>query len=263
MSEKNPLERTLHQKSERELTPEELKEKILDPSRLPTHEEIAQAFESKGSYLEKYLDWNKFRVRIVQELSTAELLNEEFLEALGDYLSQRAKEFGATENEPLIILEVGAGNGRLTHFLQQKLEERMPGKIKVIATDSGEKGIKTTFPVQPLEQKAALKAYKPKIVICSWMPIDKDWTADFRATDNVEEYILIGEPNTGSSGDKWRTWGAFDKNEEPEKINQLPPYEADGFERSDIKHVSEHQITLADEPGDYDHSRTTSFKRKK
>ena len=109
------------QQPERELTPEELQEKLRDPHFLPTHEQITKAFRSRD-------EWHKFCFD--EEKPVFEFFNEEYLNAFADYFVSKIQEHGASEEKPLVILEIGAGNGRLSHFLQQKLEERAPGQKK-------------------------------------------------------------------------------------------------------------------------------------
>ena len=237
----------------KELSPQEIREKLKDPSYLPTHREIDRTFKSKD-FISR--EWSDFCFD--EQNPVFEFLNEEFLNAFSDYLSQRAKELGASEEAPITVLEVGAGNGRLTYFLQKKLEERLPGQVKVVASDSGKWGIKTAFPVDVIEHKEALKKYKPKIVVFSWMPYGEDYTADMRAETSVEEYLLIGETDGGCCGNEWETWGSSYGNDE-----EVPPYKADGFMRSDLEDLSSQQICRTDQPSQgYYHSSTVSFERK-
>jgi hypothetical protein len=246
-------------KPERELRPDELREKMRDPNFLPTHEDIYRAFESEGYRLEEWIN-----LCYNEENPVFEFLNEEFITAFSNYLAQRVESLGASEDSPITILEVGAGNGRLSHFLQQKLESILPGKVKIVATDSGEWSLKTAFPVETISHKEALEKHKPKIVVFSWMPLQEDVTDDFRAGESVEEYILIGETDGGCCGDEWRTWGqSWSFDEEEEGKEKVAPYIADGFERENIYDVSDHQICRTDKPGNYYHSRTTSFRRKR
>jgi len=260
MSIENPFDKPpVPPQPEKELTPEELREKLRDPSYLPTHEDISRAFKAEGLFSR---EWHDFCFD--EENPIFEFLNEEHLSAFGDYLSQRAEALGASEDSPVTILEVGAGNGRLSHFLQQKLEAKLPGKVKVVATDSGEWSLKTAFPVETIGHREALEKYKPKIVVFSWMPYGADFTDDFRAAESVDEYILIGETDGVCCGDEWRTWGqSWSFDEEGEEKEKVAPYIADGFERENLEDVSAHQICRTDQPGQYYHSSTTSFKRKK
>jgi len=245
--------KTFLSNSERELTPEELKERLRDPNILPTHEQITKAF----------IDWGDLRgFCFDKENKVFEFFNEEYLNAFADYFVSRINEYSANKERPLIILEIGAGNGRLSHFLEQKLEERIPKQTKVIATDSDTWALKKDFPVEQLKHDEAMKKYNPDIVIFSWMPYREDSSKDIRKVKSVQEYILIGETDEGCCGDEWETWGqswAMDEDYEGEKT---PLYELDGFKRENLDDLSELQICRTDDPGDYFHSRTVSFKRK-
>jgi hypothetical protein len=227
MSEKFPFEKIPEEpmeevEKEEELTPEEIREKLEDPFYLPTREEIFKAF-----YEEAWERWYEFCNK--EDDPVFEFWNKEYIDAFSEYLIQRAKEFQSTKEKPLQILEVGAGNGKLTHFLKEQFEKKKIENIVIRATDSGEwmkprEGISQIitphFPVEILDYKEALEKYKPDVVICSWMPYEEDWTADFRATDSLKEYILIGEKDGGCCGHPWETWGAnpsyISRGEKPE-----------------------------------------------
>lgn len=255
--EQSPFERP-------ELSPRELREKMNDPAFLPTVGEITKAFESQGRDRFSDSEWHKFCFD--ENKPVFEFLNEEFLNSLSDYLSKRVDELGATADKPLVILEVGAGNGRLTHFLEQKLNERVSGKIKIVATDSGKWEIQPTFPVENIEQNEALKKYQPQVVVSCWMCYGEDWTADFRAADSVQEYLIIGETDGGCVGDESKTWGysygTYDDEGNYVERTEPAPYEADGFERVNLYDDVTHQVCRTDEPGHYYHSATVSFRRK-
>ena len=260
MSERSPFDKPpIPSQSERGLTPDELREKLRDPSYLPTHEDIGHAFKSEEIFS---YEWHRFCLD--KDNPIFEFLNEEYVNAFSDYLSQRVESLGASEDSPITILEVGAGNGRLSHFLQQRLEAKFPGKVKMIATDSGEWSLKTAFPVETIGHKEALQKYQPKIVVFSWMPYQEDVTDDFRAAESVDEYLLIGETDSGCCGDEWRTWGQSQSiDEEGEGKEKVAPYIADGFERETLEDASAQQVCRTDVPGRYYHSKTTSFRRKK
>ncbi|KAL7578290.1 hypothetical protein ACA910_012703 [Epithemia clementina (nom. ined.)] len=96
---------------------------------------------------------------------------------------------------------------------------------KVLATDNGSWGVskRASTGMEKLDYKQALKKYcqvddvsdqqpiqrrRQVIVLCSWMPMNEDWTAEFRKySPTVQEYILIGECDDGQCGDNWATWG--------------------------------------------------------
>lgn len=249
------------QQPERELTPDELRERLRDPNFLPNHEQITKTF------IDDWHEWYKFCFD--KENPVFELFNDEYLNAFADYFVGRIQETGANKKRPLVILEIGAGNGRLSHFLQQKLEERAPGQTKVVATDSKAWTLKSDFPVEQLNHDDAMKKYSPDIVVFSWMPYKEDSTKDIRKFDSVQEYILIGETD-GNCGDAWETWGQSwlcDEDDKDDKDDEdgekIPPYEADGFEKEDLGNLSKLQICRTDDPGSYYHSRTVSFRKKK
>ena len=115
--------------------------------------------------------------------------------------------------------------------------------------------------IEQLNHNEAIKKYQPEIIICSWMPYQKDFSKDFRSQKSVKEYLLIGETDDGCCGDDWETWGCSWRLNNKSK-NQIPPYENDGFKRTDLDKLSALQSCRTDQPGDYYHSKTVSFKRK-
>lgn len=171
-----------------------------------------------------------------------EIFTEEYIDALANYVLSRLQEYGAIIDNPLVILELAAGNGRLTHFLRQKLQTKSPGLAHLIASDSHSLKIQPLFPVLIATQLEALEIYRPHIIITSWMPQNKDFSADIRATSSVLEYILIGEIDSNCCGDRWSTWGNLD----PSATVQEPliaPYRADGFQRVEIQNLTDMQFS--------------------
>ena len=109
-------------------------------------------------------------------------------------------------SSPLRVLEVGAGDGRLTHHLGVALAG---APIELVATDSFERGLAAAAPVLPVACDAAVAdpAFAPDVVLCCWMPLGADWTPNFRAQRSVRHYVLIGEVDDGCCGLPWQTWG--------------------------------------------------------
>lgn len=202
------------------------------------------------------------------ESQTYELLTREYLEALAQYIISQWLNTVQTDERPITILEVGAGNGRLSHFLGEILETQAPGRFSCIATDKGSNKIIPVFPVEELPQKEAVEKYNPQIVISSWMPPKKDFTADWR-TVGVDEYILIGEPELCGTEESW----GFDNSKHHEsdddllsqtkKTDSAPICEQEGYEMTYLADLQKFQICRTDW-GDSDfgsrHSITTSFK---
>ncbi len=230
---------------------DQLRENLKNPDFLPTYVEIKQAFsndEESDSFF-----YNK-------ESPVFELLNEEYLNLLANYFVESVEAYGENKDNPFVILEVGAGDGRLSHFLRNKLEEKIPGKTKVIATDSGEWDIKKHFPVEALGHVKAMEKYNPDVVVCSWMPLGEDFSKDIRKCDRVKEYILIGD--SSCCGDEWETWGrdwTGDKSKE-----EITLYEKDGFEKVELLDFRRLQFCRTDSISYalLNHSETVSFRRK-
>lgn len=185
-----------------------------------------------------------------------ELLSKEYIVGLGAYLAQRVEELGGTNERPLMILETGAGDGRLTHFLRVSLESLSPGKSHLVATDKGQMKIPIHHPVEVLDYREALQKYHPTIVITSWMPPRQDWTPAYRKTASVQEYLLIGEPDGNVCG-SFATWG-----EKPDyRPVCRPAYQRDGFEMFFLEQVTANQFMRQDNPNQYCCSATIAFRR--
>ncbi len=245
------------------------REMLRDPNYLPTHSAIQAAFGTTTNPLtpDWCRDWWDFcrgNYRDEEGVLVFELLNEEYLEALVDYLVERFELYEAGTDFPIKILEVGAGNGRLTHFLSEKLEQRAPGLFNIVATDSGEWRLQPDFEVEKLNHQQALEKYRPHIVIMSWMPANTDLTKDFRACDSVWEYILIGEADSNTCGHPWETWGTVTiEMWNTEQEEDTPLHEAEGFLKVDLNELSYLQMCRSDTPINYDGSisSTVSFRR--
>uniref|UniRef100_A0A7S0RVG8 Uncharacterized protein n=1 Tax=Pyramimonas obovata TaxID=1411642 RepID=A0A7S0RVG8_9CHLO len=128
----------------------------------------------------------------------------------------------------LRVLELGAGDGRLTHHLAESLRQlqdrdELPNQssvaahgksspwVDVCACDSGLRGLHKASPVgervELMDYTKALELHQPHLVICCWQPMGTDWTKEVRATTSVQEYLLIGETDDGICGRPWETWG--------------------------------------------------------
>jgi hypothetical protein len=238
---------------------EDLVAKLKDPHFLPSFSELSEqlnqlSFNNQKPWLELI---NDPRHRVF------EFLTKEYVNALSGYLSLRAFELGGTPENPITILEVGAGNGRLSHFLTQSLAERSEGRVKLIAVDSGEWDLDSLFQVERLDHQAALSKYQPQMVIFSWMPPNQDYTKDFRQAPSVQEYVLIGEADENTCGDPWETWGkaqmAYD--EDVAEVKWIAPHEADGFVRHEHEELRNQQLSRLSIVFFLERSTTVSFIR--
>lgn len=243
-------------------SPEEQRQKLLEPSFLPTMVQIVSAFSDpkKNESQADPIDQNWVDLA---RSGFYDLLNVEYIDTLANYLLSRATELRVIPQKPTTVLEIGAGNGRLAHFLRQRLN---PDLITYIATDSREvkeERLKFLIPDESTEvmsYQEALQTYDPHIVICEWMPYHKDWTAAIRANRTVKEYILIGETGSGCCGEPWETWGNTYFNEA--LIDETPQYVKDGFRRVDLEGYGWTHLCHSDfSPNDPIHSRTVSFRK--
>lgn len=247
---------------------------VLDPFVLPAKGEIADAFKGSGR---NELSDQRFAA------GQYEVLNREFVSALAGYLIDRAGVIQEGPDKPVSILEVGAGIGKLSRFLEFFFDEMAEDRINLNAVDTGEFSLTSALGpnVEQLDYEEGLRRYKPSIVICSWMPLDEDWTQAMRDTPSVQEYILIGEGSGGCCGAQWETWGNTDNlthsmrvllledekmgDEERSVIetkikeleSMIPPSEADGFSRYPIEHLTDLQTGIHERL----HSETVSFRR--
>jgi hypothetical protein len=159
-----------------------------------------------------------------------EILTEEYINKLADYITTRVEQM--PPNKGMKILELGAGKGRLSYFLKEKLREKgLEQRIKIIPTSynpEGEIPIQPVISVEMLSYQDALAKHQPDIVISSWMPSGEDWTETIRQTPTVQEYLMIG-PANGETCGSINTWN---KNE----------YTQDSFERYDLEELNELQV---------------------
>jgi hypothetical protein len=208
---KSPLESFKPKSLEAESTLEDeskrLQEDLKDPNYLPSYKKVKPIIDrftdKRGNWLlseTEGKDLNQF----MRDEHIYEIFTEEYINGLSEYLKTRIETLSKTEKIHT-ILEVGAGNGKLTHLLTERLRDLIAEKnIKLIATDSGDWKVTNSFQsVEPLGVKDALAKYHPEIVISSWMPPQIDWAADFRNNDSVQEYILIGPTGPTGSDDTW------------------------------------------------------------
>ena len=145
----------------------------------------------------------------------------------------------------LRVVEVGAGNGELAHYLRRALHDGGGGgaSFSVVACDDNADTYRpTTFGrVERMDYREALKVYRPHLVVCSWMPMAVDWTADFRRCPTVGEYLLLGECYDGACGHNFLTWGNPDFTAAPDGAGDgriSPPHESDGWHTEEVHALS-------------------------
>jgi len=198
---------------------------------------------------------------------TYEFLTSDFVNLLAKYLIDRVEllQRAQLKKKVVKILEVGAGDGRLTYFLREAMAD-LP-HVDIMATDlrknaTPEAETSRCFaPVYSFGYREALEKFRPNIVICSWMPMGIDWTASFREQTNVSEYVLIGETDWGVCGHPLKTWGMRVPGSSTGH-DVCPSYEVDGFHRVPLGDVSDVQLSRYDGALFWGNSRTVSFQRK-
>lgn len=224
------------------LTPQQRRQSFLDPFFLPTMAQVKSAFENDRdgalwSFVFRYND---------QQHNF--LLNAEYIQTFADYLSTRTHELRTTIQAPLVVLQAGTYSNRLAYFLKRSVNSQL---ITYVSVDLTERSNAHD------DLKKALEHHHPNIVICPWMPYQKDWTESFRGA-GVQEYILIGEADGGCCGDEWLTWGLMADEHEGEES----PYLRDGYERFDLSGEGwEHLCGTDASPDRPYHSQTISFRK--
>lgn len=230
------------------------KDKINHPNYLPSIDDLRQAFKTKSEFDE----WTNRNLLY-------EVFTHEYILDLSEYITRRYTEL-ANRKDSIVVLEVGAGNGKLSHFLESVTQESSTTqddilqKISFIATDDSswtttDDGTKVTIGnnVEQADYKTAIEQYHPDIVLTSWMPPNTDWSQFFREQD-VPEYILIGRADDGVNGTLNETWSIPSETD----YNYNPSQQ---YTRYDM---AMHQISMHDTPPfdrEHAYSSTVSFRK--
>lgn len=169
----------------------------------------------------------------------------------------------------------------------------------VIATDNGSWKVFPKSDVEMLGFQESLEKYANRnhiqndddhgstsktqvIILCSWMPMNEDWSATFRQY-GVDEYILIGECDDGQCGDNWLTWGnphfladpqtpgtiisssnggGGDGSPRHESIQRTTAlYQVDGYIRKELSDMQKFQFSRFDSSTSK-YGKTVSFRRR-
>lgn len=186
---------------------EKARERLANPYYLPTADEVYDAFGGLDSYGMFRLspDWYRY---IFNSPPRYEVLTQEYISALGIYLADRIRAYSGSVDHPIRILEIGAGNGQLSYFLDFYLQAIVPDQASIIATDKNEP-IQNNFPVEVIYYVDAIREYKPAIIINSWMPLEQDWTEECRKVPEIQEIILIGDEDSCGTPESWKEDASF------------------------------------------------------
>lgn len=240
--------------------------------------------EIAGCYVKGRNEFNHF----CEENRIYEFFTQDYVDRFAMYLKERSLYYSKLLNKKdITILEVGAGSGILCHFLKQtpslkeyiieSKNENTPITINYIPTDSGRSRLHTNpkYDMIRISYSKAIAKYQPDIVICSWMPMDDDWSVHFRQFTSVQEYILIGEFYDGCCGHNWFTWGNPKAKPHPSHpryayipahylrlVSNVEPYEKDNYEKTLLPNISNLQYSRYDSQHFRGNSATFSFRKK-
>jgi hypothetical protein len=92
-------------------------------------------------------------------------------------------------------LEIAAGDGTLTRFLQAR-------GVQITATDDHSWPDRIDYPdsVVRMDAETALRRHAPQVVICSWPPAQNSFEREIFHTPSVELYIVIASQHRFASG---------------------------------------------------------------
>ena len=213
------------------------------------------------------------------------------------YFLRRAMQEIRTSNSSKSSVSTNLRLGRKSKMSRKSATAKIKGNSQtlamptLIATDDGSWKApiysSSQIEVEKLSAAESIAKYSPPptelrrdddelsrlIVICSWMPPNHDFTADFRRPQSsinapgesgigiVDEYILIGECDDGSCGHNYLTWANPDALPESERGSTfIAPYTEDGYHRVDLEDLSRLQISRFDCKRSSE-SKTVSFRR--
>ncbi len=148
-----------------------------------------------------------------------------------EYAKELATHIKRHQMEP--VLEIAAGDGVLSMMLRER-------GVDIVATDiKGRKReafrIVERAPVETAEAFEAIRKYRPKTVIISWIPASSDLDRKLLQESGVQNILIIGEHFGGATG-------SIESDEEAEKIaaragyklSTLPSVDAYNYGRTDF-----------------------------
>lgn len=132
----------------------------------------------------------RFLMPLVKQRGIYCFFSRDLIEKLAELIGSRS------------CLEIAAGDGTLTRFLQE-------AGVNCRATDDYSWQHDVHYPelVQRMDAHAALELYSPEVVICSWPPAGNDFERHVFLTRSVETYIVIVSQYRHASGN-WPVYEA-------------------------------------------------------
>ncbi|RUS14599.1 hypothetical protein BC937DRAFT_93574 [Endogone sp. FLAS-F59071] len=157
-----------------------------------------------------------------------EILTAEYVKALAKHIVRRMREIhkrSSNDKNERCVLECGARNGRLSHFLLStvacelgvSISDRDVHSAALQAKDVGSWRFRAVdlkprvkvpefhVGVEQIDYRDAVERYHPAIVLSSWMPSAEDWTVELRRIggDALKEYVLIGDLSAVGTRASW------------------------------------------------------------
>ncbi len=121
-------------------------------------------------------------------------------------------------------LEIAAGDGTLSRFLAD-------AGVRITATDDHSWKHAVSFPTEVRRQdaRAALRARRPQVVVCSWPPAGNTFERHVFSTRSVQLYIVLGSRHEFATGDReaYTKQDGFLMAEHPELSRLVLPPEID------------------------------------
>ncbi len=167
---------------------------------LPTFQSVIASLKERDNMDVKNYEDSWFTVCIRNNIF--QVWNKEYIEAL-------SKEIPSLIRKDL-VLEVAAGDGMLSHWLREygvniKATDNMSWHNK--EPNERVPPLKLHSEVEKLDAISAIRKYKPRMVISSWIPYGSE--IDCEILDEDPEYlILIGEGDGGCTGSS-KFWEDF------------------------------------------------------
>lgn len=161
---------------------------MIDQGELPTYNWVKEKMFGGDTLVGIFMGCNAHAI--------FQIYTKEFIETL-------AKDIKALK--PKKILEVGAGDGRLSYFLNRYGVNSKPiddYKWEKTEDQKEVKGIRYPKEVEKIDFKDALKREQPDTVIICWEELGAKFTIDILEYPSVKNVIWIGEFPGGCTGNE-------------------------------------------------------------
>lgn len=186
---------------------------------------------------------------------------QELVAGLVGRLATTAEQVKSQTGETFRLLEVAAGQGRLTVAVSQGLHD-IGVEHHTLAVDnhdlydgwSGVAGI-----AKKMDAERAANLFLPHTILGAWLPL-RDWTPTFRALSTLRQYIFLGNPEQCGTP---AVWGLEPEVSSPD-AEHIPEYTVDGFEKEEWTELQPVQLCWSSASGTESSmhpSKTVAFSR--